>query len=143
MKPSPWRLALYLAAVIVALVLCRWWLLEHQAYLRALSPGCAFRRVTGCHCPGCGGTRAFFALLRGQLLTSLRMNPLVLSGAAAGGGWALLHGVERLSKGRLRLSRHFQMGPAAGWWLGGALVAFWILRNLPWWPCTLLAPAGG
>ncbi|MEI6653670.1 MAG: DUF2752 domain-containing protein [Verrucomicrobiota bacterium] len=134
------RVAFYLVGSLAALGLCRWWMLEHQAYLRALSAGCYFRRLTGCYCPGCGGTRAFFALLRGELGLAWRMNLLLPAGLAAGGLFALLHGVERLSNGKFRRSRHFHMTPAAGWCLGGALVAFWLLRNLPWWPCTLLAP---
>lgn len=43
-----------------------------------LSPGCTLSRVTHLYCPGCGGTRAVAALLRGDLLTSLRANPIVL-----------------------------------------------------------------
>lgn len=126
-----------------ALALCRWWLLEHQAFIQSLAPGCHFQRLTGCYCPGCGGTRAFFALLHGDLGAAWRMNPLLLSGLAVGGAFALLHAVEWLGHGKIRLSNKIRMTAAAGWWLGGAVVAFWILRNLPWWPCTLLAPGRG
>jgi len=143
LKAGHLRWALGLMAAVAALVLSRWWLLEHQAFLQALSPGCYFRRMTGCYCPGCGGTRAFFALLKGQLFLSWRMNPLLLSGLAVGGFLALVHGVERLSNGRLRLSNRFRATPAAGWWLAGVILAFWLLRNLPEWPFTLLAPGGG
>ncbi|MEI6674882.1 MAG: DUF2752 domain-containing protein [Verrucomicrobiota bacterium] len=140
MKTGPYRAAFYLIGSIAALALCRWWLLEHQDDLRALSVGCYFRRLTGCHCPGCGGTRAFFALLRGEVGLAWRMNPLLPAGVATGGLFALLHAMEQFSNGRVRRSPRFHMPPAAGWWLGGVLVAFWLLRNLPWWPCTLLAP---
>lgn len=140
LRVGRWRWAVGLVAAGAVLALCRWWLLEHQAFLQALSPGCYFRRMSGCYCPGCGGTRAFFALLKGQVCLSWRMNPLLLSGLAVGSLLALIHGVERLSNGRFGLSNRFRMTPAAGWWLGGVVVAFWILRNLPQWPFTLLAP---
>ncbi|MDO4294535.1 MAG: DUF2752 domain-containing protein [bacterium] len=39
---------------------------------------CAFRRLTGYYCPGCGGTRAFRALLHGRIRESLYYHPLVL-----------------------------------------------------------------
>ncbi len=42
-----------------------------------LAPGCALSRVTHLYCPGCGGTRAVAALLRGDLVRCLRANPLV------------------------------------------------------------------
>lgn len=40
--------------------------------------GCVFKRVTGVYCPGCGGTRAFFALLRLDLIKSFFYHPAVL-----------------------------------------------------------------
>lgn len=36
---------------------------------------CPFRRVTGIHCPGCGGTRSMLALIRGDFLEALHDNP--------------------------------------------------------------------
>lgn len=44
---------------------------------------CEIRRISGLPCPGCGGTRAFYHLFRGELIESLRMNPAVMYGAAA------------------------------------------------------------
>lgn len=39
---------------------------------------CLFHLLTGLYCPGCGGTRAVYYLLHGQLVTSLQFHPLVL-----------------------------------------------------------------
>lgn len=44
---------------------------------------CALRKMSGFPCPGCGGTRAFYHLFRGELLESFRLNPVVLYGAVA------------------------------------------------------------
>ncbi|MCR5143762.1 MAG: DUF2752 domain-containing protein [Lachnospiraceae bacterium] len=38
---------------------------------------CLFHHVTGYYCPGCGGTRAVIALLKGKLITSFIYHPLV------------------------------------------------------------------
>lgn len=40
-------------------------------------PKCSFHEVTGLYCPGCGGTRALFAFVRGHWLRSLWMHPVV------------------------------------------------------------------
>ena len=43
---------------------------------------CHFLRATGLYCPGCGGTRALYALLTGHPLTALRANPGLVSAVA-------------------------------------------------------------
>ena len=40
--------------------------------------GCFIRELFGVYCPGCGGTRAVWALLHGQILMSLRYHPVVV-----------------------------------------------------------------
>lgn len=39
---------------------------------------CIFHQWTGLYCPGCGGTRATKALLKGEVLLSFFYHPLVL-----------------------------------------------------------------
>jgi hypothetical protein len=45
----------------------------------AFYPSCPIRSVTGLLCPGCGGTRAIAALLRGDLVKAWRLNALVVA----------------------------------------------------------------
>jgi hypothetical protein len=100
-------------------------------------PGCSVRQLTGWYCPGCGGTRAAAALLAFDVAAALRFNPLFvgLLGAAAFVG---LRAVWRERRGRCPALGDF---PARwGWWLGAAVLAFVVLRNLPWWPFSWLAP---
>lgn len=46
-------------------------------------PVCQFHRLTGLNCPGCGMTRALYALLHGDLLTALHDNALFVLGIFA------------------------------------------------------------
>ena len=39
---------------------------------------CSFKSLLGIECPGCGMQRAFIALLRGDLILSLKTNPSLI-----------------------------------------------------------------
>ena len=45
-------------------------------YLLQLPIQCPFKWLTGFPCPGCGGTRVLVALLHGQFIEALSINPL-------------------------------------------------------------------
>ncbi|TXH64813.1 MAG: DUF2752 domain-containing protein [Lysobacteraceae bacterium] len=98
-------------------------------------PRCSFRALTGYYCIGCGMTRAMHALIHGDLATAIAMNPLVVLSmplipmvVAHSYGWK-----PRALLPMLRLTSR----PA--FWLI-LLPAYWVARNLPWWPFTWLAP---
>lgn len=74
-------------------------------YLRVklpfLSIPCLLRTFTGYYCPGCGGTRAVYALLHLQLWRSFCYHPLVPYGAAVYGWFMISHTIEKFSHRRL------------------------------------------
>lgn len=89
-------------------------------------PPCFFYKFTGLHCPGCGNTRALHALLHGDVLLALRNNLLLIP--------AILLLALLCFKPQLTLS------PALCKSVAVIVILFWVLRNLPWSPFTLLAP---
>ena len=101
-------------------------------------PGCLFHQFTGLNCPGCGMTRAVHAALHGRLAEAFRYNPvgMVLFPAAVLGIGLELIGWVRGKP----LPFSFRAGGRWGWRLAVTLLVFWILRNIPVWPCTLLSP---
>jgi hypothetical protein len=131
-----WNRAILLALVVIALVATAWVLREHGRV--AWLPECQFHRLTGRHCPGCGMTRATFAALHGQIGHAFRCNPLgmVLLPLTIVGLALELSGWVRAKPPRWRLS----LGRYGGWVIFWAVLGFWLFRNLPWWPFTLLAP---
>lgn len=81
---------------------------------------CVFHMFTGYYCCGCGGTRSFFALLQGNILKSLRYNPIIVFGIIL----LFLKWLELIAdKKIIPQSRIF-------WYtVPGIFIAFYILRN--------------
>ncbi len=102
-----------------------------------LFPKCPTWAWFGLYCPGCGTLRALHALLNGDLPGALGMNPvLVLALPFLGHGlWATAN-QQRTG----RPLPGWMTSPPAGWAIFWGLVAYTVLRNLPWYPFTLLAP---
>ena len=90
-------------------------------------PVCGFHELTGLYCPGCGGTRAAYELLHGNLVQALRDNALfVLLLPALGGRGAWL----AIRKIRNRPVAGF-LTPRLSWTSLVVAIVFTVLRNLP------------
>jgi hypothetical protein len=90
-------------------------------------PVCQFHQLTGLNCPGCGGTRALYALLHGDVATAFRDNALLVAGLpllAARGGWFALNRWRGRPNGDFFPVRFILP-------LVVVIVAFGVLRNLP------------
>lgn len=98
-------------------------------------PVCQFHRLTGLNCPGCGMTRALYALLHGDLPTALRDNALFVLALPAALARALWLAAK---KSRGQAVPGFLPGKYLTILLFIAL-AFTILRNLP--AFAFLSPA--
>jgi len=104
---------------------------------RRVIPPCAFRELTGVYCPGCGTTRMLEALLHGDIGTALAMNPLGLVLLPLIGYVLVRDTFEFLGLARLPEL------PSRRWLLvtlAVTVLAYWVLRNIPVHPFTLLAP---
>ncbi|MDQ3748235.1 MAG: DUF2752 domain-containing protein [Acidobacteriota bacterium] len=100
-------------------------------------PVCPLYSLTGIHCPGCGLTRGFHALFHGDILTALHFNALLPV-------YAFVFGFMFVSmflvavRGRGLSWKIFPPSAMYGFLVLAA--AFFVLRNLPFYPFTLLAP---
>lgn len=97
-------------------------------------PPCLFNTLTGLYCPGCGTARGLHKLLHGDVLGALRMNPLVILSIP------LL--IYLIASARRRGPNSKSASPPAwlGWTVAITIAVFWIARNIPAYPFTLLAP---
>ena len=119
------RLALIVIAAAVSVSLLVALFLRNPAASRFFLP-CPVHYVTGLHCPGCGSLRASHNLLHGRLAAALSLNPLMVIA------------IPVVAVMLLRPAWVYRR--RTPWAALSVLVAYGILRNLPWWPFTLLAP---
>jgi hypothetical protein len=136
MTPSAaerWRLA---AAALVVLggvvVLFQWDPAQASVY-----PPCPFHALTGLHCPGCGTLRALHQLLHGNAIGALGLNPLAVLCLPLIACWCLATAVRTVTGRRTRVVfvRAFWI-----WAFLGVVLLFWVLRNIPVYPFSVLAP---
>lgn len=100
-------------------------------------PICPFLGLTGYHCPGCGTLRALHQLLHGNVIAALGYNPLtVLSLPFI--AYSLAEGAMKAFQVKT-LPRIF-IPYQYIWALFVGILAFWLLRNVPVEPLTVLAP---
>jgi magnesium-transporting ATPase (P-type) len=100
----------------------------------AFYPVCQFHRLTGLNCPGCGMTRAAYALLHGNFAAASRDNLLFILGLIALGLRGIWFGVNRW---RGRINSAFFPGKYL-WLILVVTLLFTVLRNLS--PFGFLSP---
>ena len=94
-------------------------------------PPCPLHWLFGLDCPGCGGTRMVFSLLRGDLAGALHYNAVALAFTPfflwTWGAWVL----GRWRGRRVLTWEHWRWSPAVGL----TVLAVWtVVRNLPFEP---------
>ena len=80
--------------------------------LANLMPPCLFHKITGLYCLGCGGTRAVFALVRGNIIKSLFYHPMVPYAAIVGGWFMISQTIDRLLRHKfpsIDFAMHFRL----------------------------------
>lgn len=102
-----------------------------------LFPACPLYSTTGYACPGCGLTRGFHALLHGDVWTALDFNaliPLVILFF----GYIFASLVLIAVRGRGVAVNRWSM--TLIWVTFATLLIFGVIRNLPFYPFTVLFP---
>ena len=97
-------------------------------------PTCPFKAVTGLDCPGCGSMRAVHALTRGDIVRAADLN-IVLVALIPLALWSWVGWLARALGSRPVPRGLPEWGIRA---IPVALVAFWVLRNVPVAPLSAL-----
>jgi hypothetical protein len=104
---------------------------------QGIFPRCPFNLLTGLHCPGCGITRAFHQLFNGNIIGALDYNIMILFWVpflSYLGVSLLLIGIRGRGLPRF-IPPNFLIT-----FFVVFLMVFWVVRNLPFYPFTVLAP---
>lgn len=103
---------------------------------------CVFFTATGYYCPGCGGTRAVYALFHGHLIRSFLYHPFVLYTAVFGGWFLVSQTIERMTAHKIKIGMRYR---DCYLWIGLAviLVQFFVKLILRFiWKTDFLALLG-
>lgn len=133
---TPLKIALVLGLLTgLALLYHRWNPAEASVF-----PPCLFYRATGFHCPGCGSQRAAHQLLHGELRQAARHNLLLVLALPL----LLCTGVVSLTNGfrKKKTDLAFLSSRTFLFCALAVVLAFGLLRNLPFAPFLYLAPSG-
>ncbi len=130
------KLGLYFIFGVLAFALTYFYFMYNPSEL-GLFPKCPFYAITGLYCPGCGSQRAVHQFLNGQILEGLQHNFLILILALVlfydGLLFLLNHFIKKPLKNLLHQSRITNL-------ILIIILTFWILRNINFYPFTILAP---
>jgi len=105
---------------------------KHQIF-----PRCIFNSVTGYYCPGCGSQRAIHSLLHLDFAGVVSYNFLFIP--------TFLLVLYHYSHAFLNLTFEWSLPNilylrSTPWIIFGVVMLFWILRNIPFYPFSVLAP---
>jgi len=101
-------------------------------------PPCPFCYLTGFYCPGCGTSRAIYQIVHGNFLYALNLNPLMILSLPFLFYLVMCNlnikiGEKLIFKRRVFTKKFYVM-------LIAVIVLYWILRNIPIYPFSILAP---
>jgi hypothetical protein len=104
---------------------------------QVIFPRCIFYSLSGDYCPGCGSQRAIHNLLHLNFSGVVQNNILFLPAVLAIIYHYLYPTLNRLFNWRLPNIFYMKNTP---WIIFGIILLFWLLRNLPFYPFSVLAP---
>ena len=101
---------------------------------------CIFHSITGLYCPGCGAGRACYWILHGRFLDAFCYNPLMTVLLPLIGLYIAARVLDWIITGGNHIDRKINVKFLTGVLI--AVVIYGVLRNIPVFPFTLLAPGG-
>lgn len=96
--------------------------------LTDIFPGCILYRLTGQYCPGCGGTRALTAFVKGHPVRSFLYHPAVDYVGFLCAWFMISQTIEKITRGRIRIGMKYHDNYL--WILLAILILHCLIRNI-------------
>ena len=112
---------------IPALTLGLWYMKATKEFLPDGTSMCVLWQAFGIYCPGCGGTRAFRAMFRGDILHALYYHPAAVYGVGLYVSYLISQSIMRISKGRIP---GIKFRPVYLYIMLGLIVLNFIMKNV-------------
>jgi len=125
------------AVIFVAAGFYLWLVYSYDPSRVHIIPPCIFHTVTGLYCPGCGSTRAMHALLHGDIVRALGFNLLAVVAMPFIAGAIILSFIRNFTSWHVP---KLDLGSRFSLFVLVLIMVFWVTRNIPVYPFTLLAP---
>lgn len=101
---------------------------------------CIIKLLTGLYCPGCGAGRACFSILHGKFFDAFCYNPLLVILLPFTGGYIAARGIDWAVTGGNHIDGKISIKLLLAVLI--IILVYGILRNIPIFPFSLLAPGG-
>ncbi|HIX63791.1 MAG TPA: DUF2752 domain-containing protein [Candidatus Mediterraneibacter colneyensis] len=101
---------------------------------------CLFYVVTGFYCPGCGAGRACYSILHFKFLDAFCYNPLMTLLLPLIGLYIAARALDWMITGGNHIDK--KISTKVLMWVLIGIFIYGVLRNIPVFPFTLLAPGG-
>lgn len=101
---------------------------------------CIIKLLTGLYCPGCGAGRACFSILHGKFFDAFCYNPLLVILLPFAGGYIAARGIDWAVTGGNHIDGKISIKLLLAVLI--IILVYGILRNIPIFPFSLLAPGG-
>lgn len=101
---------------------------------------CIIKLLTGLYCPGCGAGRACFSILHGKFFDAFCYNPLLVILLPFAGGYIAARGIDWAVTGGNHIDGKISIKLLLAVLI--IILIYGILRNIPIFPFSLLAPGG-
>lgn len=85
-------------------------------------------------------TRATYALMHGELAQAMRLNAVGVVVLPVALVMCFLYALEWVAGRKFLPALPVRWRKRLSWSIAVLMVGFFVLRNLPWWPFSLLAP---